>query len=208
MSRNTSARWARRLVIMVKEPRAGAVKTRLARDFGAGATVGFYRALMARTLRHLGRDPRWQTVLAVAPDIAVNAPVWPDGSLIMAQGGGDLGTRMDRVMISMPPGPVAIIGSDVPGIRPAEIAAAFDRLGSADAVFGPAPDGGYWLVGLRRSPNVPRIFDSVRWSSAHALEDTVSNLRGRAVAYLGERDDIDTIDDYRAWRRSGSAECG
>lgn len=205
MNQNNSARWAKRLVIMVKEPRAGAVKTRLARDLGPGTTVGFYRALMARTLRTLGHDPRWQTVLAVAPDAAVNAPTWPDGSLITAQGGGDLGARLDRVMLSMPPGPVVIIGSDIPGISPADIAAAFDRLGSADAVFGPAPDGGYWLVGLRRSPNVPRIFDNVRWSSAHTLEDTVANLHGRAVAHLGEIDDIDTIDDYRAWRRSGSA---
>ena len=198
----TNAGYANRLVIMVKEPKAGGVKTRLARDLGAGRTVGFYRALTTSTVRRLGADPRWQTILAVSPDTAVVSPVWPHGALIMAQGRGDLGVRMNRIMQGLPPGPVIIIGSDIPDIAAADIAGAFAKLGPSDAVFGPSPDGGYWLVGLKRCPSVPSIFGNVRWSSPTTLDDTLANLGGASVAYVGERDDIDTIDDYRIWQKT------
>src|SRR3546814_16124850 len=86
---------------------------------------------------------------------------------------------MDRVMRVLPPGPAVIIGTDIPDIRPRHAAAAFRALGRHDAVFGPAADGGYWLVGLRRRPTIPRAFDGVRWSTEHALADTRANLRPR-----------------------------
>jgi glycosyltransferase A (GT-A) superfamily protein (DUF2064 family) len=77
---------------------------------------------------------------------------------------------------AMAPFPRAIlIGSDIPGLGPADIAAGFRALGKADAVFGPALDGGYWLVGFGpRRPHCP--FAKVRWSSPHALADTLANL--------------------------------
>ncbi len=196
------AGFASRLVIMVKEPRAGGVKTRLARDLGAGRTVGFYRTLTASTVRRLGADPRWQTILAVSPDTAAASPVWPAGVFLMAQGRGDLGVRMDRVMHSLPPGPAVILGSDIPDITTHDIAGAFSRLGRADAVFGPSPDGGYWLVGLKRRPRVRSIFGNVRWSSPSTLADTLANLGDARIDYVGERDDIDTIEDYRRWQQS------
>lgn len=197
-----NAGYANRLVIMVREPRAGAVKTRLARDLGAGRTVGFYRALIAATVRRLGADPRWRTILAVSPDSAAASPVWPPGVAVMAQGPGDLGVRMNRIMQHLPPGPVVIIGSDIPDIAPRDIAGAFAECGRSDAVFGPSPDGGYWLVGLKRRPAVPGIFANVRWSSPSALVDTLTNFGAAAIACVGERGDIDTIDDYRIWRKS------
>ena len=84
-----------------------------------------------------------------------------------------------------------IVGTDVPGIRPAHIAEAFRLLGRHDAVFGPATDGGYWLVGLRRRPRVLRPFANVRWSSPHALADTLANLEGRTVAFVATLSDVD-----------------
>jgi glycosyltransferase A (GT-A) superfamily protein (DUF2064 family) len=70
-----------------------------------------------------------------------------------------------------------LIGADIPGIKPAHIALAFRRLASHDAVFGPAADGGYWLVGFRNPPP-GGVFGNVRWSGPHALADTLANLRG------------------------------
>jgi glycosyltransferase A (GT-A) superfamily protein (DUF2064 family) len=64
----------------------------------------------------------------------------------LAQGGGDLGVRLRRLLKTLPPGPVVVIGSDTPSVTPADIARAFHALGAADAVFGPARDGGYWLI--------------------------------------------------------------
>ena len=107
---------------------------------------------------------------------------------------------MQRILEFMPRGPVVIIGSDIPGIRPATVAQAFRLLGNHDVVFGPAQDGGYWLVGARRSPRVPSMFSSVRWSGEHALADTLANCLGLRVGYVETKGDIDTADDYRRWR--------
>ena len=77
----------------------------------------------------------------------------------MPQERGDLGRRMQRVLDRAPPGPVVIIGTDIPRSRRRTSWQAFRMLGSAQCVFGPATDGGYWLVGVRRRPHVPRPFD-------------------------------------------------
>ena len=107
---------------------------------------------------------------------------------------------MQRLFRRLPPGPAIIVGSDIPTINPSDVARAFRLLGSADAVFGRAPDGGYWLVGLRRAPRVLSPFARVRWSSAHALADTLRNLEGRRVAFAATLSDVDTEEDYRASR--------
>ncbi|HHK73880.1 MAG TPA: glycosyltransferase [Rhizobiales bacterium] len=186
---------------MAKEPRAGAVKTRLAQGIGVSAATGFYRNTLARQLLSSGHDPRWQSWLAIAPDTALEARCWPMSITPIAQGRGDLGARMQRVFDRLPPGPAVIIGSDIPAIRPRHIAAAFRLLGSADAVFGPAEDGGYWLVGLRRCPRILKIFRDVRWSGPQALADTCSNLENQKTRFLETLYDIDTAEDYRRWKR-------
>jgi glycosyltransferase A (GT-A) superfamily protein (DUF2064 family) len=100
----------------------------------------------------------------------------------------------------MPPGPVLIIGSDIPGIRTDHIRRAFDALTENDIVFGPAVDGGYWLVGARRSSRVPAtLFADVRWSTSSALADTRRNARGLKIADLDVLDDIDNGHDFRRW---------
>ena len=192
-------RW---LVIMAKEPRCGAVKTRLARDIGAVAATQFYRRTLRGVSARLTRDMRWRTLIAVTPDSAIHAPVWPYGAGLVAQGEGDLGARMQRAFDCLPPGPIVIIGTDIPEISGRHIAQAFRKLGSNDAVLGPCDDGGYWLVGQRRSPRVRDMFAGVRWSSTHTLEDTLANLAGARVAML---EPLEDVDDGISYRRLGSA---
>jgi len=141
----------RSLVIMLKEPRPGRVKTRLARDMGTIPATWWFRHQSRRLIRRMSGDLRWQTFAAVSPDLAIHSRFWPSHLPRLPQGAGDLGQRMAGVFHTMPPGPVLIIGADIPGINPDHIEAAFRALGRHDAVFGPAPDGGYWLVGLKRS---------------------------------------------------------
>lgn len=191
------------LVVMSKAPRMGNVKTRLAKDIGVGEALRFYKTNTNELLRKVGREPRWRTVIAAAPDSAApDTGFWPEEMPRMPQGQGDLGQRMDRVMKTMPPGPVVLIGCDIPGVTDARIAAAFMALGNHDAVFGPAEDGGYWLVGLKRFPHVRSIFGNVRWSTEHALADTRANLNGARVALLDTLPDIDTGADYERWKQS------
>lgn len=106
-----------------------------------------------------------------------------------------MGTRMQRIFETLGPGPVIIVGSDIPGITAQAITAAFQKLRGKDAILGPAGDGGYWLVGLRRRPRLLQPFRNVRWSGPHALADTMSNLSGSRVAVAGEMRDVDDAGD-------------
>lgn len=180
----------------------GAVKRRLARGIGDVAAAGFYRRCLVHTVLRLSADPRWRTLIAVTPDHHLKARFWPAPHKVgrLPQGRGDLGTRIQRLLRFALPGPVIIVGSDIPGLRPAHIAHAFKLLGHADAVFGPAPDGGFWLVGLRRSPRLLSPFAGARWSTPHALADTLANLEGNSVAFVSELTDVDTSEGYSAER--------
>lgn len=196
---------ARHLVIMAKQPRLGRVKTRLGRDIGPAEATRVYRTMLAGLLRRVGRDSRWQTWLAVDGVHEVHAPVWPAGVNIVSQGRGDLGQRMQRQFDTLPPGPVALIGSDIPAITAQDIAFAFKALGGRDFCFGPAPDGGYWLVGQAARARGVKMFGNVRWSSEHALSDTMANLAGRQVAMARQLADVDDAASYRDFLRLNQA---
>lgn len=180
----------RTLIIFARAPRLGGGKSRLARDIGAMAALRFERLMLARGLRRFGRDQRWRFVLAITPDQEARQL----GAV--PQGRGDLGVRMRRAMVACRPGPVVLVGTDIPGLAAAHIAKAFALLGGYDIVFGPASDGGFWLVGARhRMPD----FGAVRWSSRHALDDALANLpRSLSVGFAATLDDVD---GGEAWRR-------
>jgi rSAM/selenodomain-associated transferase 1 len=180
---------------MAKAPVAGRAKTRMARDLGVGTAIRFSRHAITAVLARVAPSRAWQTVLAVTPDAATAWRMWPRGVAHMPQGAGDLGARMQRIMRHSPPGPVVIIGTDVPALGCAHVREAFRLLGRHDAVFGPATDGGYWLIGLRRRPRLPNAFHGVRWSTAHALADTAANLNGYSIALLPALSDVDTLAD-------------
>ena len=185
------------LILFARAPRLGTVKRRLAREVGDLAALRFHRATLREMARRLGRDRRWRTVLAVTPDRAR----FPIALPRVPQGRGDLGERMARAL-ARDRRRAVLVGSDIPGIGAADIAAAFRALdGRGDAVFGPAEDGGYWLVGLGpRRPVAP--FHGVRWSGPHALADTVANCRGRRVAMVRRLRDVDDAAGLAAWRAS------
>ena len=179
-----------RLVILAKTPGAGRVKTRLARDIGDSEALRFYRHQLALTCRTLSHHPGWQTIWARAPEHdSCSVRYCVDKTI--GQGRGGLGTRMQRLFDRVERGPLIIIGADIPGITPAMIMRAFYLLQGHDHVFGPASDGGYWLVGQRRAPKVLRAFEKVRWSSPHALADTLKNLEGDTIGYVDELNDVD-----------------
>jgi len=186
------------VILFARAPRLGAVKRRLARAIGARPALRFHLGTLTRLARALAADQRYRTVLAITPDRATFRP--PTRLPRLAQGAGDLGTRMHRACARFPHARVAIIGSDIPDATGADVAAAFRALGRADAVFGPAADGGYWLVAL--SPRRPaRPFAGVRWSTRHALADTLKNFAGRRVLMLRTLRDVDTAADWRSLRR-------
>ena len=189
------------LAIFLKAPRLGQVKTRLAAGIGAPAAIRFHRTTAARLIRRIARDRRWSTTLWLSPRDGLRQRDLPCMALQrFDQGPGDLGRRMARVFRRLPPGPAVLVGTDVPDLGPAQIARAFRMLRSNDAVFGPASDGGYWLVGLRDSVRLRPPFDGVRWSTRHTLADTKARLGRASCGLLEPLDDIDTPADYRRHR--------
>ena len=203
------------LVIFARAPQLGAVKRRLAADIGVVAAHQFYRKTLNDVLVKIANDARWRTWLAVTPDSAAGGRLAGLFSVPLSgvskiskipQKGGNLGVRMARPVRqpgrpgALAHGPVVIVGSDIPDIAPALIARAFAALGDHDFVFGPAADGGFWLVGARRRPAVPAgLFEGVRWSTPHALADTLAGLP--KTVRVARIDTLDDVDDGAAWQR-------
>ena len=186
-----------RVVVMAKTPVLGLVKTRLGREIGAAEATRVFRATSSAVLGRLSADRRFQTILAIAPDSGVTTRGFDTRIARIPQGGGDLGDRMLRAAERAPPGPVLIIGTDIPSITPAILARALHALGRHDVVVGPADDGGFWMIGFKRRPNLPRCFTGVRWSHAETLADVLANLKDRRVARVETLSDIDNANDVR-----------
>lgn len=189
----------RNLVLMARQPVLGQGKRRLAADVGDLTAHRFHCVALGRLLRRLGVDPRWRLCLAITPD---GPSVFPGAQHVVGQGEGDLGERMTRLSGQMPPGPLVFIGSDTPDIGGGDIEAAFDALERADAVLGPALDGGYWLIGFTQAQRQHLPFLGVRWSTPHARADTLGNLASKRVELLRALEDVDDGASYARWRRA------
>jgi len=181
--------------VFARAPRLGTVKRRLARALGDRAALRLYAAMLRAVLRRLAADRRFRTIVATTPDRA--AGPWWRGLPTVGQGRGTLEHRMGAAFRRFPRGRVAIVGSDIPGLMADDVAEAFQELGRAQAAFGPARDGGYWLVAMGpRRPATP--FAGVRWSTRWALADTLANFGDRPTAMLRTLSDVDTPADLPA----------
>jgi uncharacterized protein len=190
----------RTLVLFVRAPLLGAGKRRLALDIGDIAALAFERTMIALMLRRLAKDRRWRLRIAVTPDKAARrARHWRIGVETAGQGQGDLGIRMRRAFETCPRGPVVLVGADIPALDARHVAAAFHLLGRHDLVFGPAADGGFWLVGARHPQHLPPLFERVRWSGPYALADSLAGLPRRIK--VGYADRLEDVDDGGAYRR-------
>lgn len=184
------------LYIFAKKPGMGAAKTRLARDIGATHAQRICRAMSAQILRNV-TNPRWDTTLYVAPARAIGTvPAW-NGTPQRPQPTGSLSPRLADVF-SGRRCPVLVIGTDCPQITAGDITEALKALRNAPFVFGPASDGGFWLMGAI-APLKPDVFDGVRWSSEQTLSDLEAKLNG-SVAKLRTLTDVDDAHGLAAWK--------
>jgi uncharacterized protein len=188
------------LGLFAKEPRPGAVKTRLgpgpAPDWGARVARAFL--LDALTRFSTVADCR---VLVFAPAGAGQefAALTQGRFELAPQGDGDLGQRMSRFIagrLEAGAEAVVLVGADSPTLPVAWVEQAFDELRRADVVLGPALDGGYYLIGCGR--RVPPVFDGVAWSTSRVLADTMARLTDPSwrLALLPPWYDVDTPDDW------------
>lgn len=189
---------SQRLIVFARAPRSGQVKTRLARDIGDAAALSFYEQCLASVLDTSRRGP-WRLEVHVAGSDDVTHPLF-DGLSVAVQSGGDIGHRMCTALAAQGAEDRVLIGSDIPDIRVRHIASAFAALAHHDLVFGPASDGGFWLVGCRAGLVLPADFmQAVRWSSPHALADTLAPLSSSLrIAHVDTLTDVDDGASFRA----------
>ena len=191
------------LVVMGRTPQLGRVKTRLAKDIGAVEALRFYRSNFERALRLLGKDPRWSTHCFIKSREAgvFDFPKCADAvcSSIIPQIQGDLGSRM-LFALNHFSGKRILIGSDIPGIAACQIRLAFRMLGKNDLVFGPAEDGGFWLVGVREGILLKNVFQDINWSTNSVLADVMHRSRDYRIAVANTLWDVDRGSEYQRWR--------
>ena len=178
------------LFVFAKAPVAGGVKSRLAREIGVAGAILWYRRSLARTLR-TAAAARQCFAVAAAPSAARFRAHSALAASLFDQAAGDLGRRMaDAARRAR--GPSIIIGCDIPGLTSQILCDAAHALGRADLALGPARDGGFYLIAVRTPGHVFRLYDGVRWSSAHAMADVLANVPGHwRVAFLRELQDVD-----------------
>jgi rSAM/selenodomain-associated transferase 2/rSAM/selenodomain-associated transferase 1 len=204
---------SKRLILMLKFPTPGAVKTRLVPALGEQRACALHRALVRHTLVEVQRCAAEDGVavevrLAGAPDDAA-ARAWLGGAVtIRDQGDGDLGARMDRaVQAAFAEGAAAVvvIGGDCPQLNFSHLGAAFSALARSEAVLGPAADGGYYLIGLRRA--LPALFRGIAWGGSEVLAQTLAAARTLSVdvALLATLRDIDVPADLTLWAETPAA---
>jgi rSAM/selenodomain-associated transferase 1 len=197
------------LIVFVKAPRLGTVKTRIARTAGAERACAIYREMVATVLQKFASIRGAQ--LRFAPDDAPDEikPWLRDDWIAAPQGTGDLGERLQRAFAeSFAYGAerVVIVGSDCPEVKSGDVRTAWKELKSHELVIGPAIDGGYWLIGLR-APQ-PELFRAIAWSSNQVLAQTLAQAKliGLSVQLLRILSDIDTEEDWNAYvRERGSS---
>ncbi len=188
------------LIVFVKNPIAGKVKTRLASSIGEEKTLEVYEALLAHTLnisKPLGSDK----VVYYSDFISSNDQWETFGFTQELQGGDDLGQKMSRAFnTSFRQGynSVVIIGSDCYELTTAIIQQAFDALNKTDVIVGPAKDGGYYLLGMKTF--FGELFRNKTWSSEGLLRETLTNIKELNLSYslLQELRDIDNEEDLNA----------
>lgn len=201
------------VIVMAKTPRAGLAKTRLAPRLSAIGAARLAAVMLRHALRAASDAALGAVVLCAAPDEhdaqlqaaagEIDATLWP-------QGDGDLGARLARAAERglAQADALLLMGTDAPALDATMLRAAAQALTQHDAVLVPAADGGYALLGLRRTN--PALFESIAWSSAQVLEQTRQALRslGWSFTELATVHDIDEPADLAHLPAAWWAEAG
>lgn len=185
------------IMIFVRNPEKGKVKSRLAKDLGNEKTLQVYKFLLQYT-RDLSISCNCSHFVFYSSYIHVQDVFDDDVFTKFIQEGEDLGERMmhafDKVF-NLGCKKVCIIGSDCYELQTEIINEAFEKLDTHDVVIGPASDGGYYLLGMKQLH--ADLFKQKEWGSSSVLDDTMESIAGLGLSFteLAVLNDIDTIED-------------
>jgi rSAM/selenodomain-associated transferase 1 len=193
------------LAVFVRLPRAGKVKSRLARSLGAEKATKFYRLCVEQILEEFSRVPGFVEKYAFFSDLNDRNEIerWAGPWFrVLPQVKGDLGARLIqafRQMFDRGACRVIITASDVPDLTAEIISGAVNALAGHDVVLGPSHDGGYYLVGMNRPHE--ELFHNITWSTERVFRETLKKIEelGLSVGSMPVLHDIDTETDLRQW---------
>ncbi len=184
------------VVVMLKAPRVGAVKTRLGAQIGLEAATAIYRVLVEHQLKSIPRG--WRTEIHFSPaDAGAEMQTWLGAApAYFPQCEGDLGCRLTGAVagaFERGARSVIVVGGDCPALDEACLRQAGMKLQTVDAVIGPALDGGYYLIALRRT--APRLFEEIPWSTENVLATSLARVEeaGLRHALLETKEDVDDL---------------
>lgn len=189
------------ILVFVRAPEPGRVKTRLAAEIGVEAALRVYTRLARHTLAE---------ALALAPEVAVRVHFTPaaaaaavrrwlgEGPTYLPQRAGGLGERLEqafREAFTAGFARVVVVGSDLPHLSASLLHRALELLEEQEAVLGPARDGGYYLLGLRR--DLPGLFEDISWSTDRVFSQTLARLQAAGIepVLLETLSDVDIAAD-------------
>jgi len=187
----------RLLLIFTKNPVAGKVKTRLAKDLGDEKALEIYQFLLEHSVKFTSEVDADRMVYY--SDSVNENDIWSaDNFQKSKQFGDDLGQRMfNAFMDGFKEGyqKIVIIGSDMYDIETKDIELAFSELEKHDYVIGPALDGGYYLFGMKSLNS--DVFKNKEWGTSSVRKDTLNDLEGEDVKLLEIKNDVDLLDDIK-----------
>jgi rSAM/selenodomain-associated transferase 2/rSAM/selenodomain-associated transferase 1 len=197
------------LIIFTRYPEPGKTKTRLIPSLGPDGAAGLQRLMTEHTLTRVRELQRYRPVSVEVRYEGGNKHLieqWLGADIpSRPQGNGDLGQRMARAFqeaFQAGMGRVVLVGTDIPHITPRILHGAFEGLRSTDVVLGPARDGGYYLIGMRRAS--PQLFVDLPWGTEMVMERTkrIAHDLGFSVVLLDTLDDVDRPEDLHLWEKA------
>jgi len=189
------------LLIFLRAPEKGRVKTRLASKIGEEKALALYKGFVQKALSAVETSGRDHCICFFPENRQALVEDWlgPDHAY-MPQAGDDLGQRMGNALSRVFDAgacKAVLVGTDVPDIRAHHLLTALDILDQKDVVIGPSVDGGYWLIGFRREGFCRELFCQMAWGTKNVFSATMDKARilGMSAGILPTLQDIDTLED-------------
>jgi rSAM/selenodomain-associated transferase 1 len=185
------------LIIFTRNPVLGQCKTRLAASVGDETALAIYKFLLKHTAE-VTQDLQPDKEVHYSDTIGEDDMWDPELYRKKMQWGANLGERMyNAIKAGFESGyqRVVLIGSDLYDLSTADLERAFEALGKHKVVLGPAQDGGYYLLGMKKL--IPAVFKNKKWGTDTVLKDTLADLDKTKVKLLETKNDVDVLDDIR-----------
>lgn len=196
------------MIVFLRAPEKGRVKTRLAREVGENKALALYKAFVQKTLLAVERSGMDHRICFFPADKQALVAGWlgPDHGY-MPQLGNDLGQRMGNALAAVfdQGAPKAIlVGTDIPDINSHHLLEAMDLLDQKQVVIGPSLDGGYWLIGFQREGFCPDLFLQVDWGTETVFSSTLEKCKAAklSLGLLPALQDIDSLEDLQTFQKN------